>query len=155
MNIDNRHAMRDQVKTLNDARYLIVGSTDSMGRGRRERPRPRTRLRSPKRAHMAGSAGRSDGDQSVIQMAGPENLARIDHSVERLGWARDRYEMWLLSSVSPAGAKEKPAIRTAAEANKASWALKNLPKRSGKGCPQPHKRPRQARRSSVWALAGA
>jgi hypothetical protein len=94
------------------------------------------------RAEAAGTAGRRNVRSSVIQIAGPDDLARITQALERLGWTQDRYVAWLRSDRSPLrGLKE---VRTVAEANKVWWALKQIMRRSGKWQPsrKEDKRPR-------------
>lgn len=115
-----------------EARRLIDGLKGSMGQAPTEQPRPWRRIRSRERAHAAGTAGRSGVDSSLIQMASPDDFARIDEAIRRLGWTRDRYEAWLNSKSSPMPTKGIAAIRTVADVNKVWWALKNMLKRSGR-----------------------
>ncbi len=133
----------------NEVSRLIDGLKGAIGQATAEHPQPWRPIGSREAALAAGTGGRKNADASVIQMAGPDDLARIDEAIERLGWTRNKYEKWLRSRVSPVGAEEKPVIRTVAQANKVWWALKNMLKRSGKWRPQPRKRPRQTSGSSV------
>jgi hypothetical protein len=61
-----------------------------------------------------------------VELAGTEDLARIERAIERLGWTRDRFDAWLCSPSSPLGTHGKPQIRTVAHANKVWWAMKRL-----------------------------
>ncbi len=135
--------------TRDEARQLIDGLKGSMGLALTEKPQPWRRIRSRERAQAAGTAGRRDASSSLLQMAGPDDFARIDEALHRLGWTRDRYEAWLNSASSPLPEKGVGAIRTVAEVNKVWWALKNMLKRSGSWRPQPQKRLRQTFTSSI------
>ena len=135
--------------TRDEARQLVDGLKSSMGLALTEKPQPWRRIRSRERAQAAGTAGRRDASSSLLQMAGPDDFARIDEALQRLGWTRDRYEAWLISASSPLPEKGAGAIRTVAEANKIWWALKNMLKRSGSWRPQAKKRVRQTTTSSV------
>ena len=115
-----------------EARRLIDGLKGSIGQEVAEKPHPWRRIRSRERAHAAGTAGRRDAASSLIQMASPDDQARIDEALLRLGWSRERYEAWLQSSSSPVAGKSAGAILTVGEANKVWWALKAMLRRSGR-----------------------
>ncbi|MGD1106937.1 MAG: hypothetical protein ABR865_07815 [Terracidiphilus sp.] len=117
--------------TDDEARALIDMLKGSMGQPLIREPRPWRRIRSRERAHAAGTSGRKDADAAFIQMASPDDLARIDEALRRLGWSEEQYAAWLRSSVSPVPSKADSAIRTVAEANKIWWALKAMLRRSG------------------------
>ena len=121
--------------TRDEARQLIDRLKESMGQSLTERPNPWRRIHSRDRAQAAGTAGRKGSSSSVIQMASPDDLARIDEALRRLDWTRDRYEAWLKSDSSPTIWKGNTAILTVGEANKVWWALKNMLKRSGRWRP--------------------
>lgn len=127
----------------NEARQLIDRLKGSMGQPLTPQPKPWRHIRSRERAQAAGTEGRRDADSALIQMASPDDRARIDQALYRLGWTRDRYEAWLRSASSPLKEKNSTTIRTVGEANKVWWALKNMLKRSGNWRPAP-KRVRQA-----------
>lgn len=121
--------------TRDEARRLIDALKGSMGQQLVEHPHPWRQIQSRERAQAAGTAGRRGKRSSLIQLAGPDDLARIDEALNRLGWTRERYEGWLRSGSSPLGIVDPAIIRTVAEANKVWWALKAMLKRSGRWYP--------------------
>ncbi len=130
--------------TRDEARQLVDRLKGSMEQPVGEAARPWRRIRSRERAHAAGTAGRRDRSSSVIQMASPDDIARIDEAVRRLGWSRDQYENWLKSKRSPINSKDQALIRTVTEANRVWWALKAMLRRSGEWRPpKPHGQPRR------------
>ena len=118
--------------TRDEARQLIDRLKESMGQPVAERSNPWRPIRARDRAQAAGTAGRKGINSSVIQMASPDDLARIDEALRRLDWTRDRYEAWLKSESAPAAWKGNTAILTVAEANKIWWALKAMLRSSGR-----------------------
>lgn len=130
--------------TRDEARELIDRLKGSIGQDLTQMPNPWRHIRSRDRAKTAGTSGRGDGDTSLIQLASPDDLARVNAAVERLGWTRERYDTWLCSPSSPVASKRAVAILTVADANKVWWALKNMLKRSGNWEPRrPAKRIRR------------
>jgi hypothetical protein len=125
--------------TRDEARHLIDTLKGAMGQQLTEQPRPWRQIRSRDRAQAAGTAGRRGKKSSLIQLAGPDDHARIGEALTRLGWDRGRYEAWLRSDSSPVGCGDSPSIRTVAEANKVWWALKAMLKRSGRWYPEPER----------------
>jgi hypothetical protein len=130
------------------ARQLIDVLKESMGQPIGEAVNPWRKVCSRDRAQAAGTAGRRGKGPAVIQIASPDDIARIDQAVARLGWSRDQYEAWLRSPRSPLRDKNSTVIRTVGEANKVWWALKNMLKRSGNWRPS-EARARQTLRASV------
>jgi hypothetical protein len=120
-----------------EARELIDRLKGSMGQQPTQNPQPWRRIHSRDQAQAAGTAGRKGFSSSVIQMASPDDLARIDEALRRLDWTRDRYEAWLKSDSSPAAWKGNVTILTVGEANKIWWALKAMLRRSGRWYPAP------------------
>lgn len=118
-----------------EARELIDRLKGSMGQPLTEQPRPWRHIRSRDRARAAGTAGRRGDASSLIQLANPDDLARIDEALRRLEWPRERYEAWLKSPSSPISNKPECTIRTVGEANKVWWALKAMLRRSGRWQP--------------------
>jgi hypothetical protein len=116
--------------TNKEAYQLINVLKTSLGQAINERP-SRHRIRSRDLAHAAGTAGRRGAQSAVSYMVSPEDLARIENAIARLGWTRDRFEMWLRSSTSPLALKADRQIRTVADANRVWWALKNMLKQAG------------------------
>ena len=125
-----------------EARRLIDALKGSLGQIPNEKPQPWRKVLSRDRAQAAGTAGRRGAASSVIQMAGPDDFARIDQALRRLGWSREQYEGWLGSPRSPIPAGDPRAIRTVTDANRVWWALKAMLKRSG------HWRPRSSQAGS-------
>jgi hypothetical protein len=93
---------------------------------------PGHKPRSRDRARSAGTHGRRGDKGRSVELAGAEDLARIERAIERLGWTRDRFDAWLCSPSSPLGTHGKPQIHTVAHANKVWWAMKRLLQREGK-----------------------
>lgn len=120
-----------------EARILIDLLKGLNGQAPADRPRPWRRVRSRERAHAAGSAGRRRNQAAFIQMAGPDDFARIDQALDRLGWSSDRYAAWLRSPASPLKGAGPEMIRTVGQVNRVWWALKAMLKRSGRWCPKP------------------
>lgn len=117
--------------TADEARRLIDILKQLCGQPVGEQPQPWHRVPARDRAHEAGTAGRKGVRSAVIHLVSPDDLARIDDALQRLGWSQDRFEAWLQSSSSPLHGEGKPAIRTVAEANKVFWALKAMMIRAG------------------------
>lgn len=117
--------------TREEGRVLIDTLKGLNGQPFSERPHPWRRVRSRERAHAAGTAGRRGEHSDLIQMAGPDDFARIDQALARLGWTNDRYEAWLRSGSSPLTEATAGNVRTVAQANKVWWALKAILRRSG------------------------
>lgn len=119
--------------TADEARRLIDILKQLCGQPVREQPQPWRRVPARDRAHEAGTAGRKGVRSAVIHLASPDDFARIDDALQRLGWSQDRFEAWLQSSSSPLHdhGEGKPAIRTVAEANRVFWALKAMMIRAG------------------------
>lgn len=118
--------------TRDEARSLIDLLKGSMGQPVGERPHPWRRINSRERAQAAGTSGRRGFESSVIQMASPDDLARVDELVRRLEWTPEQFNAWLKSPRSPLGSTDQIAIRTTAQANKIYWALKAMLARAGK-----------------------
>ncbi len=118
--------------TADEARRLIDILKGLCGQPVGE-PRPWRRVPARDRAHEAGTAGRKGVRSAVIHLVSPDDLARIDDALQRLGWSQDRFGAWLQSSSSPlhVHGEGKPAIRTVAEANRVFWALKAMMIRAG------------------------
>lgn len=130
-----------------DARWLIDALKGSLGQALTEQPQPWRRVRSRDKAQAAGTAGRRNTESSVIQMASPDDRARINELVRRLGWSSDRYEAWLISKFCPVALKNQADILTLEDANKIYWALKAMLRRSGGWSPSSRKRPGRAANS--------
>ncbi|MGA9671140.1 MAG: hypothetical protein WBQ94_18160, partial [Terracidiphilus sp.] len=64
--------------TREEARCLIDVLKGSMGQPIGEEPQPWRRVNSRQRAQAAGTAGRRDDESSFIQMASPDDLARVN-----------------------------------------------------------------------------
>ena len=118
--------------TRDEARLLIDALKGTLGQPLREQPHPWRHIRSRERAHAAGTAGRHDAESGFVQMASPDDYARIDEAIHRLSWTRERYEAWLQSSSSPLPVKKSAQILTVGEVNKVWWALKAMLRRSGR-----------------------
>jgi hypothetical protein len=118
--------------TRDEAGSLIDLLKGSMGQPIGDRPQPWRRVNSRERAQAAGTSGRRNSELSFIQMASPDDLARVDELVRRLEWSPEQLSAWLKSPRSPLGAIEKPVIRTAAQANRIYWALKAMLVRTGR-----------------------
>ena len=121
--------------TRDEARGLIDSLKGSMGQPLNEKPDPWRPITSRERSAAAGTAGRRRSKSSLIQMAGPDDFARIDEALIRLGWPRDRYEAWLNSQRSPLAGRSSTTLHTVAEVNRVWWALKSMLKRSGRWIP--------------------
>lgn len=139
--------------TSDEARRLIDVLKTSMGQKLTRQPRPWRKIRAGDRAHEAGTAGRKGQKSGVIQLVSPDDLARIDEALERLGWTAERFQSWLQSSFSPIRSGEK-AIRTVADANKVWWALKAIMVRNGKWDPERTKHPVRGAQQTSEAKAG-
>ena len=126
--------------TSDEARRLIDVLKESMGQALTRQPRPWRRVSERTRAHEAGTAGRKGVRSSIIQLASPDDLARVNEALNRLGWTEDRFKMWLHSSSSPVR-NIGDSIRTVSEANKVWWALKAMLVRNGLWAPEKSKRP--------------
>jgi hypothetical protein len=114
-----------------EARRLIDLLKGSMGQPLNERPDPWRRVNCRDRAQAAGTAGRRGEASSLIQMASPDDLARVEELICRLKWTREQFEGWLKSPRSPLRASGQVTIRTAAQANRIYWALKAMLVRAG------------------------
>lgn len=86
-----------------------------------KRKRPSRRL-----ANAYGTAGRRGREQNEVRLADAATLELLDRLRSRLGWSRDRLDLFLKSSKSPVSSG---AIRTLAEANRVTWALKGILRR--------------------------
>lgn len=117
--------------TGDEARRLIDILKGSTGQLIADSPSPWRRIDSRDRAQAAGTAGRRSGEPSFIQMASPDDVARIDELLRRLGWSRERYEGWLRSLRSPVSLTDGVTVRTTAQANRIYWALKAMLTRGG------------------------
>jgi hypothetical protein len=137
--------------TRDEARRLIDVLKTSLGQKLTRQPRPWRRIRERDRAHEAGTAGRKNAKPGVIQLVSPDDLARINEALERLGWTEECFQLWLQSASSPLH-KPDMAIRTVAEANKVWWALKAMIVRNGKWDAEGGTR---AKRRAVGADRGA
>jgi hypothetical protein len=126
--------------SLDEARNLIDMLKGSLGQPLGEKPRPWRRVYSRDRAQAAGRAGRRGDASSLIQLASPEDLARVDELLRRLDWTQEQFNAWLRSPRSPVGSKDQFAIRTAAQANRIYWALKAMLVRAGRWQPAPRKK---------------
>ncbi len=91
---------------------------------------PAHRPRSRDRAQAAGTHGRRGDSKKSAEIAGTEDLARIERAIERLGWDRSRFDAWLASPSSPLGRHKQ--IRTVGDCNRVWWAMKRLLQREGK-----------------------
>lgn len=115
---------RDEARILIDLLKGYVGQ--SVGK-----PQPWRRINSRERAQAAGTAGRRDEVTSFIQMASPDDLARVDELVLRLAWTPEQFNAWLKSPRSPLGSTDQAVIHTAVQANRIYWALKAMLVRAG------------------------
>ncbi len=86
-----------------------------------QRRRPSRRL-----AQAYGTAGRRNRVEKEVRLVDAETLRVLDSLLGRLGWTRERFDLFLHSRKSPV---RSGAIRTLAEANRAIWALKNILRR--------------------------
>lgn len=118
--------------TRDEARILIDLLKGSVGQSVREQPQPWRRINSRERAQAAGTAGRKQETVSFIQMASPDDLARVDELVRRLAWTSEQFTAWLKSPRSPLGSTDQAVIRTTAQANRVYWALKAMMVRRGR-----------------------
>jgi hypothetical protein len=121
--------------TSDEARRLIDVLKISMGQDLTRQPQPWRRIRSRDRAYEAGTAGKKGLKSCVIQLVSPDDLARIDEALDRLGWTQERFLLWLQSPTSPLRKADK-TIRTVADANRVWWALKAIMIRAGKWSPE-------------------
>ncbi len=117
--------------TADEARQLIDKLKSSLGQELGQQPQPWRRVPERDAARRAGTAGRKSVRSDVIQLAGVDDLARIDEGLQRIGWTRERFDAWLKSDSSPISKREDGAIRTLADANKVWWALKAMLIRAG------------------------
>jgi hypothetical protein len=117
--------------TRDEARQLIDALKGSIGQAITEPPQPWRRVRARDRAHATGTAGRKGSSSSFIQMASPDDHARIQEALRRLGWSSEQFQSWLQSKYSPTTSHDQVVIRTVAEANRVWWALKAMLRRSG------------------------
>lgn len=118
--------------TRDEARGLIDALKGSMGQPVNSQPNPWRRIRSRERAQSAGRAGRKNNETNLVQLVSSDDLARIEQTIQRLGWTQERFEAWLKSNRSPLAHTDNPGtIRTVAEANRIWWALKAMLRRSG------------------------
>ncbi len=126
--------------TADEARRLIDVLKVSMGQKLTREANPWRRIEERRAAREAGTAGRKNVRAGVIQLASPDDLARVAEAVGRLGWTEERFQEWLRSSRSPLHSAGAPLIRTVADANRVWWALKAMLARSGAWKPPPSKR---------------
>jgi hypothetical protein len=107
--------------TAVEANQLIDGLQGQLG----VKAPPKKRL-DRDAARRAGTEGRrGDAGQSVT-MASAEDLARIQHGLDLLGWSQAQLDAWLRSPRSPLGRRANPSIRTLRDANRVWWALKGM-----------------------------
>lgn len=118
--------------TRDEARHLIDVLKAALGQPTGLPPDPWRRVYSRDRAQAAGTAGRHGEASPVIQMASPDDLARVDELVRRLEWTSEQFEAWLKSPRSPLGPGARNSIQTAAQANRIYWALKAMLVRAGR-----------------------
>lgn len=117
--------------TRDEARSLIDLLKGSMRQRLGEHPQPWRRVISRERAQAAGTAGRRSAAPPFIQMASPDDLARIDELIVRLEWTREQFNAWLKSPRSPLSSTDQATIQNAAQANRIYWALKAMLVRAG------------------------
>jgi hypothetical protein len=117
--------------TRDEARLLIDLLKGSLGQPIGEQPQPWRRINSRERAQAAGTSGRREETVPFIQMASPDDLARVEELVRRLAWTQEQFTAWLKSPRSPLGSTDQAVIRTAAQANRIYWALKAMLIRAG------------------------
>ena len=126
-----------EINSFNDlsgdqARLLIDVLKQSLGQPLTRQPQPWRRVRARDRAQQAGTAGRRGVSSSLIEMVGPDDLARIEDARRRLGWTTEQLDAWLRSTSSPLKDKAgEPAIRSVSDANRVWWALKAMMVRVG------------------------
>lgn len=84
------------------------------------------KMRSRARAHAAGTEGKRETRNSKLEtVVGPQDLARIADLCAELGWTQETFDRWLQSPTSPLK-RTGAVIRTLADANCVTWALKNI-----------------------------
>jgi hypothetical protein len=140
--------------SFDEARQLIDVLKGSLGQPANQSPNAWRRIKSRDRAQAAGTSGRRGSESSVIQMASPDDLARVDELVRRLGWTPGQFDAWLKSPRSPLGSTDQVVIRTATQANRIYWALKAMLRRSGRwypngGASRASNKPRRATQHSI------
>jgi uncharacterized protein (DUF1684 family) len=114
-----------------EARRLIDVLKRSLGQALTREAQPWRRVPARDRAKQAGTAGRNGVNSSLIELASPDDLARIEQARERLGWTAEQLNAWLRSNASPLKRSGERTIRTVAEANRVWWALKAMMVRAG------------------------
>jgi hypothetical protein len=117
--------------TSDEARRLIDILKRSIGQSLTREAQPWRRVRARDRAKQAGTAGRNGANSSLIELASPDDLARIEQARQRLGWSSEQLKAWLGSTASPLKRSGECTIRTVAEANRVWWALKAMMVRAG------------------------
>jgi len=78
-------------------------------------------------ARAYGTAGRRGQVEIEIPLVDAETLQLIDRLLQKLGWTRERFDLFLRSPKSPV---RSGMIRTLAEANRVTWALKRMARRA-------------------------
>jgi len=116
--------------TRDDARHLIDTLQGQLGIPETQ-PRRRQRL-GRDAARKAGTEGRRGYESKEITMAGPAEIARIQHVMDLIGWDQAQLESWLHSPHSPLRNKAAGQIRSLADANRVWWALKGMAVAQGK-----------------------
>lgn len=122
-----RGVLNREVRSFNDlsareASRVISALNQSLGL-------PAHKPRQRDRAQAAGTHGRRGDDRRSAEIAGAEDLARVQRALDRLGWTQQRFEAWLASPSSPLGRNKQ--MRTVSDCNKVWWALKRFLKREG------------------------
>lgn len=84
---------------------------------------------SPDRARACGIAGRTGAKSNEIQFPDVQTIALLTMLLGRLGWDRERLDLFLHSPKSPLRGR---TIRTLADANKIIWVLKGMARRQAK-----------------------
>jgi hypothetical protein len=126
---------RDEAKRLIDLLQGAMGIAPTKLRHNHGR-----RYVSQRDAVKAATEGRHDQQFPEVTLASAEDLARVQHGIELLGWTRAQFDAWLRSTRSPLArrvggvvqAPINPRIITLGEANKVWWALKGMARAQGK-----------------------
>jgi len=111
-----------------EARSLVELLKTSLGQ---EETRPPKRRLHREAARAAGTQGRRGVVVDPDLPPTDADLARIQDAVARLGWDQARFDAFLRSPASPLQ-QSNPQVRTAADANRVWYALKNMLIRAGK-----------------------
>lgn len=109
--------------TVEEGRRLIDTLQGILGvKAPNQSPRRRMQRKS---AEKAGTEGRRDQKHAETTMVSPEDLARLQKDLDRLGWDEFRLKRFLESPRSPL--RGRTTILTLSDANKVHWALKHIP----------------------------